>query len=96
METSTLSLAEAGFEDVRGVVVPQTWALRSPDDLFDSIYHGTVRVAALLKRQPADSLRRIRDSVRAATEQFLDVDRYRVPMPAVLVTGTKRTAWPGG
>ena len=92
VETSTLSLAEAGFEDVRGVVVPQTWALRSPDDLFDSIYHGTVRAAALLKRQPADALRRIRDSVRAATEQFLDGDRYRVPMPAVLMTGTKRTA----
>ncbi len=92
VETSTASLAEAGFEDVRGTVVPQTWELRSPDDLFDSVYHGTVRAAALLKRQPADVLARIRDSVRAATERFTDGDLYRVPMPAVLMTGTKRAS----
>ena len=92
VETSTRSLAEAGLEDVRGTVVPQTWELRSPDDLFDSIYHGTVRAAAVLKRQPADVLAHIRDSVRAATERFSGGGMYRVPMPAVLMTGTKRTS----
>jgi ubiquinone/menaquinone biosynthesis C-methylase UbiE len=89
VEQSTSSLTRAGFQDVRGTVVPQTWELRSPDDLFDSIYSGTVRAAALLKRQSEEALGRIRDSIRQATEQYTDDGRYRVPMPAVLVTGTR-------
>lgn len=92
VERSTESLTAAGFEAVTATIVPQTWELRAADDLFDSIVHGTVRAAAVLKRQPADVLARIRDSVRDAMGQYAERDGYRVPMPAVLMTGTKRAA----
>lgn len=86
------SLTAAGFEAVSTTIVPQTWILASADDLVDSILNGTVRAAALLKEQPSDVLARIRQSARDAMAAYEDRGIYRVPMPAVLATGTKPAA----
>jgi SAM-dependent methyltransferase len=85
-ETAATDLRAAGFDTVRTCVVEQTWALSSADDLVESFLHGTVRAAALLARQAAPALRRIRADVREAIASFAEADGYRVPMPAVLVT----------
>jgi hypothetical protein len=69
--------------------VPQTWELSAADDVFDSILNGTVRAAAVLKRQPPDVLAQIREAVRQAMSAYAVSGVYRVPMPAVLTTGTK-------
>ena len=77
---------------ILGYGITDRLAMNVSIPFVDSIYHGTVRVAALLKRQPADALRRIRGSVGPSVERFRDGERYRVPMPAVLITGRKPTA----
>lgn len=87
--TAQRSLAEAGFEAVTSTLVPQTWEVPTADDVFDSVLNGTVRAAAVLKRQPPEVLKRIRDEVRAAMSAYAVSGGYRVPMPAVLTAGTK-------
>ena len=83
------SLTEAGFESVTTRLVQQTWELSAVDDVFDSILNGTVRAAAVLKRQPPDVLVRIRDTVRESMSAYAVGGGYRIPMPATLTTGTK-------
>jgi SAM-dependent methyltransferase len=90
--TSKHSLREAGFEGVITTLVPQTWELSSPDDVFDAILSGTVRAAAVLKRQAPEVRARIRDAVRDEVSAYSVGGRYRVPMPAVLTTGAKPAA----
>jgi ubiquinone/menaquinone biosynthesis C-methylase UbiE len=87
--TATRSLAEAGFVDVTSTVVPQTWELPGPDDVLDALLHGTVRTAAVLARQPADVLAQVRQAVREELAPHVEGDVVRVPMPAVVVRGTK-------
>ena len=84
-EESKRVLAAAGFTNVRVTRVSQTWRLPSPDALFDVMYHGSVRNAALLRGQKPDVLEPIRIDIRT------EVDRARneLPMPAVLASGEK-------
>jgi hypothetical protein len=90
-EKSTESLTAAGFEAVTHTTVPQIWELQSAEDLLESVLHGTVRAAALLRMQPPDVLDRIRDSVRQAVEAYADGGVYRVPMPGVVFSAMRPT-----
>jgi hypothetical protein len=63
----------------------------SAEDLLESVLHGTVRAAALLRMQPPDVLDRIRDSVRQAVEAYADGGVYRVPMPGVVFSAMRPT-----
>jgi ubiquinone/menaquinone biosynthesis C-methylase UbiE len=90
--TATKSLTAAGFEAVSTGIVPQTWELRTTDDLFESLLRGTVRTSALLKGQPPDVLGRVRRSFRDELAVYAAGDVVRVPMPAVVVTGSKPAA----
>ncbi len=87
--TAQRSLVEVGFESVTSRLVPQAWEFSVLDDAFESILNGTVRAAALLKRQPPEVVARIRDSVRQVISAYAVNGGYRVPMPAVLTSGTK-------
>jgi SAM-dependent methyltransferase len=88
--TSRQSLLAAGFEDVCVRSVAQTWELTGEDDAFESILTGTARTAALLHRQAPHALTRIRLAVRERLAAYREPDGvYRIPMPAVLVTGVK-------
>jgi SAM-dependent methyltransferase len=93
-DTATGSLTAAGFAEVSAMVVPQTWTLPTADDLFDSLLRGTVRTAAVLRRQPSGVLARVRDSFRADMAAYVEGDSVRVPMAAVVVRGTKPASSP--
>ncbi len=95
-DQSRTSLTAAGFVAVAVTTIAQTWTVRDADDVFTAILNGTVRAAAVLKRQPPDVLARIRQTVRAEIETYVDGECYRIPMPAVLTTATKPPAGPAG
>ena len=78
-------LAEAGFTDPTVAQVPQTWRLATPDALFEVMYNGSVRNAALLRAQKPNVLEAIRAEIRRGVEQR----RNELPMPAVLASAQK-------
>ncbi len=79
-------LTAAGFVDITVAQVPQVWRLLSPDALFDVMYNGSVRNAALLRAQKPDVLEKIRSEIRNEVEKARNV----LAMPAVLACGEKR------
>ena len=82
-EKSTESLTAAGFEAVTHTTVPQIWELQSAEDLLESVLHGIVRAAALLRMQPLTS------SIASGTRC---VRRSR-PMPTAASTGFPCLGW---
>jgi hypothetical protein len=79
-------LTEAGFSDPVVSPVPQVWRLESADALFDVMYHGSVRNAALLRAQKPEVLEAIRAEIRRSVE----LQGNELPMPAVLATARKQ------
>lgn len=75
----------AGFKKVKVERVSQTWHLPSPDTLFEVMYNGSVRNAAILRAQRPEILTVIRDDMRRAVAAADN----RLPMDAVLVSGSK-------
>jgi SAM-dependent methyltransferase len=84
-QEGTRVLASAGFVNISVIQVPQVWRLTSPDALFDVMYYGSVRNAALLRAQKPDVLEAIRTEMREAVIQHGN----ELPMPAVLTSGEK-------
>jgi len=84
-EESKRVLAAAGFVDVAVTHVPQIWRFPSLDTLFDVMYNGSVRNAALLRAQPPQVLERIRFEIREEVERA----GREVPMPSVLSSAKK-------
>lgn len=84
-EESKRALTAAGFTNAAVTHVPQTWRLASPDALFDVMYNGSVRNAALLRAQKPDVLEAIRRQIRE------DVARHgnELSMPAILASAEK-------
>lgn len=80
-------LSAAGFENTVVTQVPQIWRLESADTLFDVMYHGSVRNAALLRAQKPDVLEAIRNEIRAGVEKH----RRELAMPSILTTAEKTT-----
>jgi len=83
------SLGNAGFVEPTVTRVPQLWRLRSPDDLFEIMFGGTVRTAGLLRAQSKDALNTIRSAVREAVNACRKGDVFELPMPAVLASAAK-------
>jgi ubiquinone/menaquinone biosynthesis C-methylase UbiE len=80
----------AGFEAPKVVEVAQDWSFQRPEELMEAFAAGTVRTGGLLERQSAAQLARIRESVLEAASAYAQPDgSLRVPMPAVLASGTK-------
>jgi SAM-dependent methyltransferase len=84
-EESKRVLTAAGFTNIAVTHVPQVWRLASAEALFDVMYNGSVRNAALLRAQKPDVLEAIRTEIRRGVEQHY----HEVPMPAVLSSGEK-------
>ena len=82
---SSRVLGEAGFLRINVTQVPQTWRLASPDVLFDVMYNGSVRNAALLRAQKPDVLEAIRREMHEAVLRRGN----ELAMPAVLSCGEK-------
>jgi hypothetical protein len=82
-------LSGAGFADVDLAIVDCAWDLASPDGLCEIYEKGTVRAAMLLSSQPAANLAAIRSAIAAAVRaRFANGDRWRVPVPAALLSAT--------
>ncbi|HYR44579.1 MAG TPA: methyltransferase domain-containing protein [Terriglobia bacterium] len=84
-EESKRTLTGAGFVNPVVTHVPQTWRLPSPEVLFDVMYNGSVRNAALLRAQKPDVLEAIRREIHDAVAEH----RNELAMPAVLSSGEK-------
>jgi ubiquinone/menaquinone biosynthesis C-methylase UbiE len=82
---STSVLAAAGFTDILITRVPQVWRLVSPDALFEVMYSGSVRNAALLRAQRPDVL----EAIRAEIQQEVARHNNELQMPAVLSSGMR-------
>jgi ubiquinone/menaquinone biosynthesis C-methylase UbiE len=84
-EESRRVLSAAGFKNPVVTHVPQVWRLESADTLFDVMYNGSVRNAALLRAQKPEVLAAIRAEIRLGVEQH----QRELPMPSVLATAQK-------
>ena len=78
-------LAAAGFTNVTVTHVPQLWLLDSGETLFEVMYNGSVRNAALLRGQSPDVLEMIRREILQAVANHGN----QLPMPSVLASGEK-------
>ena len=78
-------MKHAGFVDIKVEQVSQVWTLQSADSLFDIMYNGSVRNAALLRAQTPEALNKIRLEMRERVEE----QKKRLAMPAVLIAGVK-------
>lgn len=82
-------LIEAGFNSVDLKVVDCAWELNTPETLSEIYERGTVRAAMLLARQPTQNLAAIRLALaEAVRKRFVYGKRWRVPVPAALVSAT--------
>jgi len=83
------TLREAGFLNVRVTSLPQVWRFNAPDELFDAIYNGGVRIKAILRAQSSEALEAIRTAAREAAKNFIRHGIIELPMPAILASAKK-------
>ena len=83
------SLRQSGFVDIRITRVPQAWRFETPDEPFDAIYNGGVRIKATLRAQTAEARAAIREAVCEGARGFLRNGMIELPMPAVLASAAK-------
>jgi SAM-dependent methyltransferase len=88
-ENSVTALRRAGFESPTFRSVPQVWRLSDPDKLFAMVATSTVRAAATLRAQSAQSLHAIRLALRQAVAPYQRGNEFDIPMPAVIAAATK-------
>jgi SAM-dependent methyltransferase len=83
------TLRAAGFLNVSVTSVPQVWRFNAPDELFDAIYNGGVRIKAVLRAQSSEALEAIRTAAREAVKNFNRRGTIELPMPAILASAVK-------
>jgi ubiquinone/menaquinone biosynthesis C-methylase UbiE len=88
-QESKRALIEAGFRNPVVLQVAQTWRLPSPDTLFEAMFRGTVRTAALLRAQTDEALHAIRAAVRVGAAAYEREGVIELPMPAMLASAAK-------
>ena len=85
------TLREAGFLNVRVTSVRQVWRFDAPDELFDAIFNGGVRIKAILRAQSSEALEAIRTAARESAKNFTHHGVIKLPMPAILASAVKPT-----
>ena len=88
-DESRATLTRAGFVDVGVRQLPLVWRLPTPEALFDAALHGGVRTSAALQAQTPLALAAIHHAVVSQLQQYREGDAVAIPMPVVLVSGTK-------
>jgi ubiquinone/menaquinone biosynthesis C-methylase UbiE len=83
------SLRAAGFVHVWSRPLPLEWALRSNEDFFAALVHGTARLGGVLRKQSEQALQAIRAAVNRDCQRYWDGDKLLVPMPALLAISEK-------
>src|SRR4051812_45072953 len=84
------ALAAIGFSDVEVRELPIAWRPPSADAVFDALWRGGVRTAAVLRGQTPAALAAIRDAIRRDLDAYDGDGRLNIPMPAVLASARKR------
>ena len=83
------ALKAAGFDEMHAETVPSVWVNDDPATPYNFFYDGAVRGAALLRPQPEENKRAIRqdviDQVRSNCGSGAGLN---IPMPAVVVSAT--------
>jgi ubiquinone/menaquinone biosynthesis C-methylase UbiE len=87
-EAALRLLAEAGFVECRSDIVRREWRIAEPRDLIAALARGTVRTAALINAQPAETRPRIEGAIEAAAVPYRRDGGYAVPIAAILASGT--------
>ena len=83
-------LGGAGFADVSIKEVPLVWRAASPDTVVEGLARGTVRAAAVIKRQSPENQVRIKQHMRDRVAQYRQADGgYAVPSDVLVVVGRK-------
>lgn len=82
-------LGRAGFASVLTREVPLVWRVSSPDTIIEAISRGTVRAAAVLNRQSAENLAKIKQNLQQRISDFRQNDIYAVPTSALVVVGRR-------
>jgi SAM-dependent methyltransferase len=84
------ALAGAGFDDAKAMTLPQIWAFERADGFLDAIMRSGVRGPALLNAQEKPAFTLIATAIEKGMESFAANGRFKVPMPAVIGSATKR------
>jgi hypothetical protein len=74
---------------VRSGLFEQFWRFTDPDEVFETLIHGTVRTGALLRAQSPTALRAIKADIALGVAQYKIGHEYLLPMSAVLSVGKK-------
>ncbi len=84
-------LAENGFSKAgfRFTYYPVEWAVPTASFLFETELKAGVRTAALLKRQPADRLEKIKKAVSEGMKQFFDGEQYRLQFCGCIISAVR-------
>jgi SAM-dependent methyltransferase len=91
-QESVRCMQDAGFVECRTKLLPLTWELAAPSDLFKAFYLGTPRTGGLLRAQTKERLDAIAERVTSAAQEYVRDGIVKIPMAALLVSGTKATA----
>ena len=86
------SLTAVEFVDVSTTVVPLVWEVPDADAVVDALLQGTVRIGALLTRQPAGVLARVREAVGKELAGHEESGAVHIPRPAVVGRATEPDA----
>ena len=83
------ALEQAGFHKARTFLVPQTWRFNDPQELLQTMTHGTVRTGALLRSQSPEAMAAIGSAIHARCQAFKHGSGYQLPMPALVAVAEK-------
>jgi SAM-dependent methyltransferase len=83
------ALERAGFVDISVRTLPLIWNLESADGIYDALFQGGVRTAAILRQQTPEALASIREAIRQSAQPYRSGDGLALPMTAVLAAGMK-------
>jgi ubiquinone/menaquinone biosynthesis C-methylase UbiE len=86
---ATELLRKAGFARISTGESPAVWRVSSTDGLYQAMSAGTVRAAAVLRRQSPEALSRIRQALREGVARFESNGIYEMPAPALVVAAER-------
>ena len=82
-------LEDQGLEERRVRRIGFTLEVPDAREYWDALLGGTVRVSALVLRQPDDTQERIREAFERRMEEFREADRFVLPVSVKLASAKK-------
>jgi len=83
------TLREAGLGEIRVQQLPLRWRFNHPDELFNAIFRGGVRIRAILRAQSDQAFEAIRRAAAEATNKLCRDGVIELPMAAILASAVK-------